>query len=182
MMLSGLSATAATRTALPRRAALRARAGQAVQMKSMGASKRSARLAVASAVPTPGAAPVRYASARTSSRVPRARAFRPNPRVPRVARRRPARDGYGTDVRGFTNRKKKPFRKRAFVFFFHPFALRRARARRRCSCPEEAPSPCSRRPAAPRCRSRRRAARAPVATQGSSATFNSATEPRAASG
>ena len=130
MMLSGLSATAATRTALPRRAALRARAGQAVQMKSMGASKRSARLAVASAVPTPGAAPVRYASARTSSRVPRARAFRPNPRVPRVARHRPARDGYGTDVRGFTNRKKKPFRKRAFVFFFHPFALRRARARR----------------------------------------------------
>ena len=84
MLLSGLSATAATRTVMPRRAALRARAGQSVQMKSMGASKRSARLAVASAVPTPGAAPVRYASARPSPRVEPPRFART--RAPRASR------------------------------------------------------------------------------------------------
>ena len=96
MMLSGLSATAVTRTALPRRAALRARAGQSVQMKPMGASKRPARLAVASAVPTPGAAPVRYASAHPHRAHCEPHAFRAKPRAARDARRLPARNGYGT--------------------------------------------------------------------------------------
>lgn len=103
MMLSGLSATAATRTALPRRAALRARAGQSVQMKPMGASKRSARLAVASAVPAPGAAPVRYASAHPRREYCETPAFGAKPRAARDARRLPARNGYGTRSKVFSS-------------------------------------------------------------------------------
>ena len=64
MMLSGLSAgSLAAKTALPARSATKARAGQMIQMKPMGASARSVRLStVASAAPVPGGiSSVRYA-------------------------------------------------------------------------------------------------------------------------
>ena len=55
MMLSGISASLAARPVLPARAASKARAGQAIPMQPMGASKRAVRLStVASAAPTPG--------------------------------------------------------------------------------------------------------------------------------
>ena len=64
MMLSGLSAgSLAAKTALPARSATKARAGQMIQMKPMGASARAVRLStVASAAPVPGGiSSVRYA-------------------------------------------------------------------------------------------------------------------------
>ena len=63
MMLSGVSgASLASRNALPKRVALKARAGQTVPMRPMGGSARAARLTVTAAAPTPGAAVSRYAT------------------------------------------------------------------------------------------------------------------------
>ena len=84
MMLSGISASLAARPVLPARAASKARAGQAIPMQPMGASKRAVRLStVASAAPTPGGV--------KSSRCARTR---PSPRardLPIPARRRAMR-------------------------------------------------------------------------------------------
>ena len=104
MMLSGLSAgSLAAKTALPARSATKARAGQMIKMKPMGASARAVRMStVASAAPVPGGVSSVRCARPPSPTIGRARDTTSAPAIPRDSCRGP--DPFEFDCRGTFHR------------------------------------------------------------------------------